>query len=224
MERKISFAPEEYYHIYNRGVDRRKIFLKPRDYQRFLSLLYLTNSDESIHLSNLLRGEQGFPLLKLLSYPKRGNLVAIGAFCLMPNHFHLLLKEIKEGGISQFMLKLQTSYSMYFNLRNDRSGALFQGIFKAEHVDQDDYLKYLFSYIHLNPAKLVDSRWKEKISSNTQIEKLFNQIESYPYSSCRSYLNLKQAEEAILNKEVFPDYFAEAYRTELVSWLEFNKD
>ena len=79
----------------------------------------------------------------------------------MPNHFHILVKEKIENGISKFMGKLTTGYSMYFNKRYDRTGSLFQGVFKSVHADSDEYLKYLFAYIHLNPIKLINPEWKE---------------------------------------------------------------
>ncbi len=150
MERKISFAENEFYHLYNRGVDKRKIYLSASDYRRFLALLYLANSTAPAHLANLLRGKQ---LKDLSTITREHPLVAIGAFCLMPNHFHILLTPLVEHGISKFMLKLETGYSMYFNKKYERSGALFQGKFKAEHASSDNYLKYLYAYIHLNPAR-----------------------------------------------------------------------
>lgn len=230
MERKIEFAVDEYYHVYNRGVEKRKIFLLPKDYQRFLWLLYLANTTESIHLSNLLYSYQGFPLIKIFSHPKKDNLVAIGAFCLMPNHFHLLLKEITEGGISRFMLKLQTAYSMYFNTKNERSGALWQGIFRAEHVDEDQYLKYLFSYIHLNPAKLVNANWRNEVLSTNSTNYLHDYLAGYPYSSYRIYLSVSEnnklfPEHAILQRKSFPKYFTpgEEIKEEMAEWLSYIK-
>src|SRR3989344_5723193 len=159
MERKISLLQNNYYHVYNRGVDKRKIFNSNSDYHRFLALLYVSNSDEKIHISNQ---KNNIALADVLSLEKGKNIVAIGAYCLMPNHFHLLLTPLVEGGISKFMLKLQTGYSMYFNIKNEREGSLFQGTYKATHAQDDEYLKYLYAYIHLNPAKLKDKEWKIK--------------------------------------------------------------
>src|SRR3989344_1697653 len=83
----------------------------------------------------------------------------------MPNHFHILIREKIEGGISKYMLKLMTGYSMYFNKRYERTGKLYEGVFKSSLLDKDTYLKYIYSYIHLNPAKLQDKNWRENKKS-----------------------------------------------------------
>ena len=151
--RKISFAVGEYYHIYNRGNSKQIIFHDSDDYHRFLKLMFLSNGKENFKMCsvgneiyNFDRGEQS---------------VDIGAYCLMPNHFHILLTQTNSGDVSKFMHKLTTGYSMYYNNKYERTGALFEGKFKSEHANNDRYLKYLFSYIHLNPVKLIDANWKE---------------------------------------------------------------
>src|SRR3989338_5483185 len=99
----------------------------------------------------------------------------------MPNHFHLLLKEIEMGGISQFMGKLSTAYSMYFNKKYERTGSLFEGRFKSSRIANDNYLHYLFAYIHLNPIKLIEPMWKEKGINDFARAKEF--LGRYNYSS-----------------------------------------
>ena len=141
--RKVSFALHEFYHIYNRGNSRQTIYVTNADYQRFISLLYLANGSKSFEFREI--DEE-----KLFDFDKGEPLVAIGAYCLMPNHFHILATPLVEGGMATFMRKLATGYSMYFNKKHHRTGSLFEGRFKSEHVDSDNYLKYLFSYIHLN--------------------------------------------------------------------------
>jgi putative transposase len=144
MNRSFDFSLGEFYHIYNRGVEGRDLFLSDYDRARFVKLLYLSNSTEPYKFDRI-KG-------KALHEIKRGDaLVAIGAYVLMPNHFHLLIREVSDGGISKFMEKLATGYSAYFNKLNNRKGVLFQNRFRAEHVDNDEYLKYLYAYIHLNP-------------------------------------------------------------------------
>lgn len=127
MQRREVFVPGEYYHIYNRGVEKRNIFCNSSDYKRFILLLKILNTDHSVVVRDLLRTKS---YEELLSEKTENPLVAIGAYCLMQNHFHLLLIPLVKDGISKFMLKLQTSYSMYFNKMNDRSGTLFQGTYK----------------------------------------------------------------------------------------------
>ena len=145
--RKVKLSEGEYYHIYNRGVDRRKTFLDDRDYERFISNLFLANSSKKFEMSK--NKDKKWSLEKSLSEERGDRVVAIGAYCLMPNHFHLLVKEITPGGISKFMQKVQNAYTGYFNKKVHRTGVLFEGAFKAEHVDDDRYLKYLFAYKHL---------------------------------------------------------------------------
>lgn len=196
MERKIKFEIGEFYHIYNRGVEKRIIFQNASDYKRFLALLYLANSDQIIQFRNDF---SKISLIEILKQDRGNPLVAIGAYCLMPNHFHILLTPLVEGGLSKFMLKLQTGYSMYFNKKNDRSGALFQGIFKSQHINKNEYLMYIYSYIHLNPAKLKNSEWKTQPKSF--LNHLSKFISEYPYSSLQEYISL---DYRIVSPKPFP--------------------
>lgn len=205
--RKTQLVKDEYYHIYNRGVEKRKIFLDKEDYFHFLKLLYLCNSSKSIILRNVNK-----------QFDRGETIVDIGAYCLMPNHFHLLCKEKINLGITIFMKKLLTAYAMYFNKKYKRSGVLFQGRFKSEHADNDRYLKYLYSYIHLNPAKLKNPKWRESLINNSE---LLIFIKNYPYSSIYEY---KTNKIRILNPLAFPNYFPKAkdQLTELAEWLNIE--
>ena len=215
MARAFNFAEGEFYHLYNRGTEKRKIFTDAIDYQRFVSLLYLSNSQRPVDVKL-----QGASLKEVLEVNRGTPIVAIGAYCLMPNHFHILAKEITQGGISKFMQKMTTGYTMYFNKRNERTGTLFQGRFKASHASSDTYLKYLFAYIHLNPAKLINAKWREtRIGAK---EKKY--VASYAYSSYRDYMNdYKQG--AILAKKEFPEYFTDAhsFEKEMHEWLDYSE-
>lgn len=204
MERKIEFSIDEFYHSYSRGVDKRKIYLDNKDSDRFLALLYLCNSDKSIHIKDQF--PTGLPpFSELLEFNRGDRLVAIGAYCLMPNHFHILMKEIAEGGISKFMGKLLTGFSMYFNKRHVRTGRLFESTFRAEHADEDKYLEYLFAYIHLNSVKLIEPKWREEGVANIVAAKHF--LKNYKYSSHQDYLGGSRPESAILDRNAFPEYF-----------------
>lgn len=135
------FAPESYYHVYNRGVEKRQIFLDVQDYTIFLGLLkkYLTgqnNNKNNRHKFTPLKGK-----LELLAY------------CLMPSHFHLLFYQIDEDAITQLMRRVGTGYVMYFNNRYHRVGGLFQSRYKASLINKDSYLDHVSRYIHLNPEK-----------------------------------------------------------------------
>lgn len=108
---------------------------------------------------------------------------------------------------------------MYFNKKHDRSGALFEGKFKAKHVDGDEYLKYLFAYIHLNPVSLIQSDWKDSGIHN--VDAAYEHARTFPYSSLRSYMHSSGNRSDILNLDKFPEYFANAAekKDELMDWL-----
>ncbi len=218
MSRTIAFGQSEFYHIYNRGTEKRITFSGRVDYERFLALLYLCNSKENIHLNNY----PGLSLAERLSLERTDSIVNICAYCLMPNHFHLILQEKEKGGISRFMQKVTTGYTMYFNKRNERTGALFQGKFKATYAKKDEYLKYLISYIHLNPIKIIDPKWKENGIKNKR--RAGNFLDQYFYSSYLDYCGKKRLEEKIINKAALPKYFGSVnnFKATTRDWLEYS--
>ena len=209
------FSVGEYYHVYNRGVEKRRIFLDRNDKERFLRLLYIANSDIPV----VFRLSQKKPLADI---PVGKKAVAIGAYTLMPNHIHLLIKEVVDGGLSLFMEKLMTAYAKYFNKKYDRVGSLFQSRFKAEHIDRDEYLKYIYAYIHLNPIKLIEPTWKEKGIGDMKRAKKF--LDTYRYSSYQDYAGLHRPEKIILAPKGFPAYFEDryAFADAHQDWLDFK--
>ncbi|OGI95740.1 hypothetical protein A2917_00260 [Candidatus Nomurabacteria bacterium RIFCSPLOWO2_01_FULL_42_17] len=216
--RLTPFVEGEYYHIYNRGNSKQKIFHDKEDYLRFISLLYISNTSENFNLYDLAR-DHNFNIYEI----ERNNLlVNIGAYCLMPNHFHILITEITEGGISKFMQKLGTAYSMYYNKKYERTGGLFEGKFKSQHADTDRHLKYLFSYIHLNPIKLIQKDWKEKGIKNKKEAVVY--LNQYSYSSYLDYIEEKRIQNKILNIESFPNYFPNknSFVAEIFEWLNLR--
>ncbi len=223
MTRRVEFGDEEFYHVFNRGTEKRNVFTRKSDYERFVALLYACNREESVRLDGGSK-LQGRTLLDyVLSQKSNQPLVDVCAYCVMPNHFHLLLRQRVDGGISKFMQKLITGYTMYFNKRNDRSGVLFQGKYKAVHADSDRYLKYLIAYIHLNPAKLIDSTWREKRTvSKLEMEA---HLAGYQYSSYQDYLDGQRAESKILNKTSLPLYFESPadFKREMYEWIELRE-
>jgi len=206
--RREPFAVGEYYHLYSRGVDKRKIFLNAQDYRKFQFLMYVCNSEKSIVLRDIGK-----------NFDRGGTIVDVGAFCLMPNHFHILAREKIENGISLYMRKLLTGYSMYFNLKHTREGKLFDGAFKAINAGDDRYLKYLYSYIHLNPAKLIDKNWKNSVREDNK--EILNFCLLYPNSSIGEY---KNSSYKIINPRRFPDYFPSptSHMKELAEWLQLT--
>lgn len=202
MGRNIKFASGSYFHIYNRGTEKREIFLDNNDYQRFLILLYLCNNIDPVNIRDRL--DKGLTFGEFFNIERKETLVDIGAYCLMNNHVHLLVKNKTENGISRFTQKLFTGYTMYFNKKNKRTGSLFESTFKANLVDKNEYLKYLFAYIHLNPIKLIESDWKEKGIKDIDKAKIF--LKNYLWSSYSFYIG-ERKNDPILNKEDFPRYF-----------------
>ena len=208
MLRKDPFITGEYYHIYNRGIDKRVIFKANRDYERFMMLLYLANSDDSFRLDNIL-DKQNRSFIKILLLDKGNRIVSIGAWCMMTNHFHLLIRQEADGGITKFMKKLGTGYSMYFNIRYERKGALFGGLFKSKLIGVDDnYLRHLFGYIHINLLEIRFPDWENKIKKPSADMATF--LKSYRYSSYRDYIGEDRIERRLLNPENFPDYFKDS--------------
>lgn len=207
-----SFAPGEYYHLYSRGVEKRVIFFDENDHDRFIKLLFFCNSSKSVNIRELPKG-----LTFAECVDKKGEkLVALGAYCLMPNHFHLLVRETSGKGISLFMQKLLTAYTMYFNAKNQRKGRLFESPFMSTHADYDEYLKYIFAYIHLNPLKLIDPEWKEKGFYNQDQAK--RTLQGYRYSSFMDYAGSRRDENYLLNSGEFPEYFPEP--SDFISYLD----
>lgn len=208
MERKVKFIPEEYYHLFSRGVEKRKIFLDRKDYERFLALLYILNQEEHFHVSNFLnKGQKN--ILDLYKQKRGKLLVSILAYALMPNHYHLVVQEIKEGGISIFKMKLFTAYSMYFNKKYERSGPLFVHPFRSEHIGDDAYFRYLFAYIHLNCIELFEREWKESGIKNYKGAKEF--LENYRYSSYQDFCGFSDRPESqIVDLKKLPESISRA--------------
>ncbi|MFA6006145.1 MAG: transposase [Candidatus Paceibacterota bacterium] len=141
---------DTFHHVYNRGVDKRTIFEDDADHRRFILYLNVLN-DTQIESPNTFEALER----RHKDSPLGERLVNICAFCLMPNHFHLLLHERTPGGISKFMQRLGTAYTLYFNEKHKRSGALFQGRYKNRIIDDEEYLLHVIDYIHCNPNSIA---------------------------------------------------------------------
>lgn len=189
--RKECFEEGHYYHIYSRGVDKRTIFGGDRDKIRFIHTLYILN--------NFIEIPNRFDILsleprELLS--AKQPYVEIVAGCLMENHYHFMLTPKVKGGVSKFLHKVGTSYTMYFNKLHERTGRLFESTFKAKPIETHEYAAYLTHYIHLNPLDLFQAKPGTK--------GLLEKIESYPWSSLPDYLG-KSSHLSILLSLSFRD-------------------
>ncbi|MCX6757015.1 MAG: transposase [Candidatus Nomurabacteria bacterium] len=204
--RTIPLITAEYYHIYNRGNSKQIIFHDDQDHKYFMHLLLIVNNSKRVKSG-----------ITKQSADSEEVVISIGAYCLMPNHFHILIKQEKEGGITLFMQKLLTGYVGYYNKKYKRTGSLFEGRFKSKHANLDTYLKYLFSYVHLNPLKIIDKNWKTTKLHN----KHFSFLREYQYSSFQEYFT---GNFEIVNKEVFPNYFPtkSSFLEEITSWIKLS--
>lgn len=224
--RKVKLVSNEYYHIYNRGNGKNKIFLDEEDYDRFIKLLYICNSTNKFIFRDNITGQK----IDAFDLEREDILVEIGAWVLMPNHFHILLSSHRQGlwdkginPITVFMQKLSTAYSMYFNKKYKRTGSLFEGKFKSQHANTDVYLKYLFSYIHLNPIKLIQKDWKEKGIINKKQALEF--LDQYSYSSYLDFKVEKRIQNKILDLKEFPKYFKnkKSFDKEIFEWIKYSE-
>ena len=197
--RRVPFQTDEWFHCYKRGIDKRTVFESEDDSERFLRLLYLANSSEEIHLADVSAHTN-----EIMMRPRKLPLVSVGAYCLMPNHYHLLLKEINDAGITRFMQKLGTAYAMYFNTKNDRTGNLFMKPFRSRHIGNDRYFQHVVNYIYCNPAERIETGWKNGIVRN--MGRLERELLAYRYSSFPDYAGLQRPLRAILSNDGFDTY------------------
>lgn len=195
----------EIYHVLNRGVDKRQIFVDKQDYLRFIHDLYEFNDQERSELNYYKFRDYGVngKIAKVNKKLKKP-LVDIMAFCLMPNHYHLLLSPRVEKGIPQFMQKLNMGYAKYFNQKYERTGTLFQGPYKNILVTNETHFLHLPFYIHLNPLDMAYPEWRENKISDPK--KTFDFLESYRWSSHLDYLGTKNF-PSILNKKNLMEIF-----------------
>lgn len=181
------------YHVYNRGVDKRIIFIDRDDYLAFLHLLKTALSISP------KGGSTPFGIVPMKEYERKNfyGKIDLLAYCLMPNHFHLLLKQHDSRAMTEFMRSICTSYGMYFNKKHKRVGSLFQGIFKAIDIEEDNYLLWVSRYIHRNP----------------------DDFRTYPYSSYGNYLGIRHSQW--LNTSTILDYFSHSILSKNNNYQKF---
>jgi REP element-mobilizing transposase RayT len=192
------FAAGEYYHLYNRGNGKMDIFKDPEDYA-FLRKRLTEYLQPGPHTMGTIAVGRKDPVQRRKAFPVGA--FSLIAFCLMPNHFHLLMRQNADVPLSTLMLNLWTGYSKYFNKKYDRVGTLFQDQFKAVRIDDDVYLTWLSAYIHQNPT----------------VARLTERPEDYPHSSYREYMGLVQ--NALCDPGIVLDQF-----TDLAAYEEFVRD
>ena len=217
---KPAFVKDHIYHVYNRGVEKRTIFLDTQDYYRGIHSLFEFN--DSNPTTNMQRRNPQMCEVepRTVLKPPRKLLVEILAFCCMPNHFHLLVRQKQEGGIIRFMQKLGTGYTMYFNKKYDRVGPLLQGSFKAVSVEKDAHFFYLPFYIHANPLELFEPTWKQE--GIRSIPRAVQFLENYRWSSHPDYLGKKNFPSVTQREpllKLLGSWDEKRYTKELRKWL-----
>lgn len=226
--RKTPLLEGEYYHIYNRGNSKQKIFLDDEDYEYFIKCLYCCNT----HKNFKFRNDIVYKNIYAFDFERENTLVSIGAWVLMPNHFHVYITSThksdlcvdRENHISDFMRKVSTAYAKYFNNKYQRTGGLFEGKFKSVHIKTDHQAKYLFSYIHLNPLKLIFPKWKE--SGVKDMKKAVIFLLKYKWSSYIDYVDNSRSENKILDIHAFPKYFLNIidFKKETFGWFKYDEE
>lgn len=209
--RKLVFANDEIYHVFNRGVEKRPTFIDKRELDRGIKTLdFYRFANLPLKLSKFLVLPES-ERVKLVQdmYRKYEKLVEITSYCLMPNHFHFLVKQIKKNGVSTFTANFTNSYTKYFNTRHERVGPLFQGLFKAVRVGSDEQLMHVSRYIHLNPV------------SSFLIKP--EHLEDYQWSSYREYLDISK--NRIADKGIVLGMFSskEAYKQFVMDQVDYAR-
>lgn len=218
---KPQFVEDRIYHIYNRGVEKRDVFLEDKDYFRFIHDLFEFNDKDSVlNMAYYFNRQSKEVELQYLDKERKPRklLVEILIFTLMPNHFHLVLKQKKENGIVKFMQKIGTGYTNYFNKKYERVGSLFQGRFKATLISEEAHFIHLPFYIHANPLDLFH------YGSSTSIvgagKKMEEFLENYRWSSFLDYIGKKNF-PSVTSREFLLEFFggAEEYKKATKKWL-----
>lgn len=193
--RKVGLGNNKIYHVINRSIAKFCIYNDTHDYQRFIDLINFYKFDDlpvKYSYYNKLKSIEKLKILTKIELNLKN--VDILAYCLMPNHFHLLLRQNTDNGISNYMRLVQNSYAKYFNIKHHRKGPLFESSFKVVHVENDEQLAHVSRYIHLNPvsAGMID----------------IGDIKKFPWSSYSEYLNNDYSHT--IKKDLILNYFSDA--------------
>jgi len=226
MLRKEKFAPSEYYHIYNRTLFNIPAFKDSKNCDRLTQAFLLANSTKSTQAFQFLRNNQNATIKEALEIAGGGDkLVDVICYAIMPDHYHILLREKTERGITSFIHKCNISVAKYINTKTERRGPLFESLFKSKHIATNDYLLHLSLYIHLNPLDfLVGKQWREHKVRNWN--RIINKLMDYPYSSLKNFLDINQENKIISGTKIITEQFQDAKEYELFlhEWSEETLD
>jgi len=208
----------EIYHALSRGVDKRKIFMDDKDRFRFIHDLFEFNDEAPADHTSYHCANPAVIARRQIHRKPRKLLVDIFAFCLMPNHYHLLLAPRAEGNISRFMKKLNMGYSRYFNERHERKGTLFEGRYKSILIENQAHFIHLPYYIHLNPLDLITPEWRKR--KLTDYKRAIRFLDTYRWSSHLDYIGQKNF-PSVTQRDFFLEIFSGEgrYEKQIKSWL-----
>ena|SRR3989344_2392459 len=214
------------FHVLNRGVDKRVIFLDDQDHFRFIHNLYEFNDENWVNTSfYAFNKSHDIESRDIRKRTPRKLIVDIIAFCIMPNHYHILLAPRVEGGTSKFMKKVNIGYAKYFNNKYTRTGTLFESRYKSVPVTEEAHFVYLPYYIHFNPLDLTAPGWREREIPNHKEALEF--LEKYRWSSFRDYIGKKNF-PSVITSPFLSNFLSspEQYKKDSLEWLkqiDFNE-
>lgn len=210
--RGVPLVNDEIYHVVNRGIASQPIFFNKKDYERKIATIsYYQHASPPLRYSFFIRLPKDRRLEIIEKFKKKGDiLVEIIAYCLMPNHLHLLLKQKSNNGISSFMSNISNSYTRYLNVKNKRFGPIYQGKFKAVRIETDEQLLHVQRYIHLNPY-------------SSHVVRDIEELEKYPYFSLSEYLDKSYLD--LCNKELVLGFFKnkKAYKKFIYNQADYQR-
>lgn len=226
--RKEQFVNDGIYHVILRGLDDNLIFKDVNDYYRGIFSIYEFNNAKPVEIRKRRQARRkekkkensGDPLSAV--FDKRDKFVDVLCFCFMPNHIHLLVKQLKDGGITKFMRKVGAGYGRYFNRRHTRKGYVFQNRFRSICIENDRQLQIVFNYIHANPISLVEPGWKEYGIKNVNEASKF--LEDYKWSSYSDYISRNNF-PSVTERSFMSEFLGgvEGCNISLMNWVEYKK-
>jgi len=222
--RKEKFIPNEYYHIYNRTIMNVPVFKDGQNAKRIKQSMLFANSTISSKIFQFLRDNEKQSEIKFIEamnmLTKGEKLVDILCYAIMPDHYHMLIKERVDGGIINFVRKCDISITKYINMRKKRRGPIFESLFRSKHIDSNEYLTHLSTYIHLNPLDIISGKeWRNhKLENWSKIRK---KIIDYPWSSLKFFLEEK-FDPIVSGEKVILEQFKNKkdYESFLCEWSE----
>jgi len=228
--RKAEFANGEIYHVVTRRSGNEPLFLDIDDYYRGIFSIYELNTTRSVEIrlrrqARLIEKKRINNGERVSDVDKREKLVEILAFCLMPNHLHLLIRQLKDRGISKFMNKFGAGYPAYFKKKHNfkKKGYFFEGRFVSVHIENDNQLITTFVYIHTNPLVLIEPRWKKGVVINLQ--KAIKFLENYKWSSYQDYLGKKNF-PSVTERDFLLEIMGEqrGVKRLIIDWIKHKKE